>query len=244
MSVPVGHLADAPRRRLVVTGESARIQDETTEGSYLLCSYFNTARTSIYGNITYGPGYNHFKSLFNKYLSPFSYLIEEETDINPTINNDSLNGVITSDEIFKALSLVHSKRSPGLDGILIDVLKHTSSDIGPYLYQLFNEIFHSGEMPLSWGQSIIVLVHKNGSKSDPDNYRGISLIDAICKVFTSISNNRLYKWCEENNIIDESKPGFRKHYSTIDNVFTLTAAVQLLYKNIYQNQGEDFIVFL
>ena len=32
-SLPVAHLSDAPRRRLVVTGESARIQDETTENS-------------------------------------------------------------------------------------------------------------------------------------------------------------------------------------------------------------------
>ena len=32
-SLPVAHLSDAPRRRLVVTGDSARIQDETTENS-------------------------------------------------------------------------------------------------------------------------------------------------------------------------------------------------------------------
>ena len=31
--VPVGHLNDATRRRLIVTGDSARIQEETTESS-------------------------------------------------------------------------------------------------------------------------------------------------------------------------------------------------------------------
>ena len=35
-SLPVAHLSDAPRRRLVVTGDSARIQDETTESSTLV----------------------------------------------------------------------------------------------------------------------------------------------------------------------------------------------------------------
>lgn len=46
------------------------------------------------------------------------------------------------------------------------------------------------------------------------------------KVFSSILNKRLYSWVEDNEKLDESQAGFRAGYSTIDNIFSLSAVVQ------------------
>jgi hypothetical protein len=53
-------------------------------------------------------------------------------------------------------------------------------------------------------------------------------------MYSSVLNNRLYIWAEDNNKIDEVQAGFRNGYSTIDNLFTLQALVQ---KYLSKSQG-------
>ena len=97
----------------------------------------------------------------------------------------------------------------------------------PFLNPLLNEIFDSGIFPKNWSESIIITpLHKKGSINDPNNYRGISLIDSICKIFCHILSNRLTIWCDTFGVIDESQAGFRKQYTTSDNIFTLMALCQ------------------
>ena len=60
-----------------------------------------------------------------------------------------------------------------------------------------------------------------------NNYRGITLLSCLGKLFTSILNNRLYAFCEENKILGESQAGFRKGYSTLDHIFVLKNAIDL-----------------
>jgi hypothetical protein len=79
---------------------------------------------------------------------------------------------------------------------------------------------------VNWCQSIIVPIFKKGDDQNPDNYRGISLLSVVSKVFTSILNKRLYRWAEEENKISKEQAGFRKSYSTIDHIFTLTSIIR------------------
>ena len=67
---------------------------------------------------------------------------------------------------------------------------------------------------------------KKGDPNIPDNYRGISLLNICCKLYSYIINKRLTQWIEENSIISESQAGFRKRYSTSDQLFTLVALIQ------------------
>jgi hypothetical protein len=62
--------------------------------------------------------------------------------------------------------------------------------------------------------------HKtNLKKIDPDNFRAITLISCLGKLFTSIFNTRLNICSNELGIISENQTGFRKGYSTQDNIF-------------------------
>ena len=57
------------------------------------------------------------------------------------------------------------------------------------------------------------------------NYRGITLLSVVSKVYTSILNERLSKWCEENNIIVEEQGGFRKGRGCVDQIFVLAGII-------------------
>ena len=77
------------------------------------------------------------------------------------------------------------------------------------------------------GQKVfLVPIHTNGPRDDPNNDRGIPLINSLCKIFTYVLNSRLQKWCDLNHIIHEEQAGLRKEYGTIDNIFNLMAIIQ------------------
>ena len=79
-----------------------------------------------------------------------------------------------------------------------------------------------------WSKSIIKPIPKN-SQNDPRiplNYRGISLISTICKLYTNILNKRLISYLDSNNIIEDEQNGFRKDQSCEDHIYTLTAIIR------------------
>lgn len=98
--------------------------------------------------------------------------------------------------------------------------------ISPILKNLFNNILDTGIVPSSWGKTILCPIHKSGSIQDPSNFRGIALINTMYKIFSIILNKRLYRWVEQNGKLDEAQAGFRAGYSTVDNIFSLSAVVQ------------------
>lgn len=88
---------------------------------------------------------------------------------------------------------------------------------------MFNETLSQGITPKTWSSTQLRLLYKKGDKYDLLNYRGISLINCICKFFTQIIYFRLESFYEHNNILHESQMGFRKERGTADNIFCLMA---------------------
>jgi len=95
----------------------------------------------------------------------------------------------------------------------------------------FNSIFKSEYFHDQWSEGIIVTVHTKGDVSNVENYRGITLVSCMSKLFTSILNKRITVLCEylkfaKFNIISDAQFGFRKGRSTVDAVFVLMSVIQ------------------
>ena len=94
------------------------------------------------------------------------------------------------------------------------------------LLRLFNSVLnYSGKTP-DWYMSILVPIYKKGSKMDPSNYRGISLICCVNKLFAAILNKRLIAFTKDNNILAEEQLGFVKGNRTSDAHFIINNLIQ------------------
>ena len=82
------------------------------------------------------------------------------------------------------------------------------------MHILFNKIFDTGIFPDARGDGYIVPLHKKRSIENVENYRGITLISVIGKLFTNILNARLNDWAENYKVYVEAQAGFRKGMGT------------------------------
>ena len=94
--------------------------------------------------------------------------------------------------------------------------------------QLFSVIWQEEIVPRQWREGLIVNIFKKGDREDPANYRGITLLSVVGKVFCKILNTRLVQCLDKEGALHEGQAGFRINSSCmdIDNVYTLNEIVQ------------------
>ena len=77
---------------------------------------------------------------------------------------------------------------------------------------LFSKVWEEERVPGKWNESKVIPLHKGGSKSKQllKNYRPISLVNTVGKIFSYILNYSFKRVCEIYNILGEEQNGFRK----------------------------------
>ena len=138
---------------------------------------------------------------------------------------DELNREISKTELTSAIKQLRNDASAGPDLLLNDFFKNGTGTLINYLHALFNKLFQMGYFPETWSEGYIVPIFKKGDVNEVSDYRGITLLSTLGKLLTRILNNRFNKWAEEYGIYIEAQAGFRKHMSTIDNIFVLNGII-------------------
>ena len=149
----------------------------------------------------------------------------KENDIDPNISNDQLDADFTEEELRRAIFTQKDNKSPGIDCVSSEILKASFDFISQFLLSLYNIMFPSGEYPGSWGEGIITPIFKKGDVNDAANYRGITLINVLAKVYSQLLLNRLSYWTEMYDKIINSQFGFQKRKSIIGCIYILQSVV-------------------
>ena len=145
--------------------------------------------------------------------------VRNETQL---ISDDLLNTPIREEEIIEAVQKLKKGKAPGFDSILNEHISSSLNIFLPIYLKFFNIIYDSGTVPEEWLIGLIKPIYKNkGDPMKPENYRPITLLSCLGKVFTCILNKRLETFADEVNLLKENQSGFRKNYSTLDHIFTL-----------------------
>ena len=110
-----------------------------------------------------------------------------------------------------AIKAMKDNKAPGTDDITSDIIKIGGEEITEELAKLYNQIMDEKKIPTSWKEAKIILLYKKGDKTDIKNYRPISLLSHVYKIFTRILQTRIKEILDENQPREQA--GFRSAYA-------------------------------
>jgi hypothetical protein len=154
--------------------------------------------------------------------------------------NASTSRNFTNKEVYDIVMNCKNGKSPGIDEIPYEVLKN--NECIEVLTNLFQLCFDAGKIPSVWRKSIISPIEKSKDNDPriPLNYRGISLVCCISKIYSSVINKRVVEFLDELDVVADEQNGFRKDRSCRDHIFVIDSII----RNKTDNGGSVFAAFI
>ena len=114
----------------------------------------------------------------------------------------------------KIINELPNKTSTGFDDLSMRLIKVIKSEIIPSLTCIFNQSLHTGIFPDKFKLAKVIPLYKKGSLNDISNYRPISLLPSISKIFEKPIFIQLSTYLNEHKLLHDSQYGFMKGHST------------------------------
>ena len=130
----------------------------------------------------------------------------------------ALNAPFGLAEITIARGQLKNGKAPSQDTLPNELLKYGGAGMDQLLLTLFNAMLRLETVPAQWRKGLIVNLFKGGDTADTDNYRPITLLCTVGKLFCRIINNRFVK----HITLHEGQAGFVKGESCADNLYCVS----------------------
>jgi len=134
----------------------------------------------------------------------------------------------------RALRKLANNKAAGSDGVPNEVYKQLHPNLKIVLLRILNNALQS-EIPSSWREVIVVPIYKKGDVIDPANYRPISLINTITKLFTAVLANRLQNYWSMHELISPYEAAYVRGKGCQDHIFCLNAIKS---KQLFSSKGK------
>ena len=185
---------------------------------------------------------NHVKmaNLFNDYLSEMGQKLANKID-KPSAGNTCFTNLLTANrcnsfffkpvttaDILTLIQQLNINKCAGPQEIPIKVVKMSAPVVATVLELLFNKCLISGVFPSSLKIGKIIPIHKKGSKNECSNYRLITLLSRLSKIFEKCIYDQMYAYLENFNLLTPNQFEFRQNCST-------SIAVRRLYDNFLES---------
>ena len=180
--------------------ECISVDDSETTDRLLICEEFNHFFTQIgpcvQQNIQATSSLN-----FNDYL---------KSDPGTEFHFSPVNKNVIADVIGK----IKPKQSCGLDSLSVNLLKAIKDEISDALVILVNQTLATGIFPASLKIAKVIPIYKKGDINDLSNYRPISVLPVISKIYEKIIANQINEYFLNNKLFIDNQYGFRNRHST------------------------------
>ena len=121
---------------------------------------------------------------------------------------------ITPNQTRNLIEAIPSGKATGMDGVSARILKIAAPAIAPSLAKLINICIARGTFPTAWKEAKVTPIHKQNSKSDKYNYRLISVLPVLSKIFERHLHNSLSAFLKDNHLLYLLHSAFRRYHST------------------------------
>ena len=177
---------------------------------------------------------------YNEYFATVGSEIQKELNIMDieveTKNTGFTFTSETEENVQKLLERIRTNVAVGIDGINAKVLKDGADIIVPILTSIINLSYELNQFPDQLKSASVKPIHKKNCHNDPANYRPISILPILSKVFERSAVNQLVKYLE-NGILSANQHAYRRFHSTVTSLAELT-------NKIYSGLDEGMIVGL
>ena len=167
---------------------------------------------------------------FNKYLSSLG---EQLTPLLPTTdksfrdflpppsNNSIFIEPLYPVKVYNLIKCIKPKPSRDIDDFSMQLLSLVAEGICAPLSSIYNLSLTTGVYPDRFKISKTIIIHKSGSLSTMDCYRGVSLIPALSKPLERYIYDSIYDFLDNQSYFSDRQFGFRRKFSTFHNVLDL-----------------------
>ena len=139
----------------------------------------------------------------------------------------------------KLLANLNPNKAARPDFIKPIILKELRLEISPVICLLFEKLLKTGQLPSEWAKAQVCPLYKKGDKTDPANYRPISLTCILCKVMEHVIASNISRHITQHNILYELQHGFREKRSCKTQLIEL---VEDLTKRLTLGKQTDLIL--
>eukprot|EP00924_Labyrinthula_sp_SR-Ha-C_P007557 augustus_masked-scaffold_137-processed-gene-0.14-mRNA-1 protein AED:1.00 eAED:1.00 QI:0/-1/0/0/-1/1/1/0/1066 len=160
---------------------------------------------------------------------------------------DNADEAPSDNELLFAIAALKTQKAAGIDGVPAEIFKamalgnRNNSPAWRELCVALRAIFVLGQIPESQMTSLLVFIHKKGSKTDASNYRGISLMPVFIKILCKVVERRISEHLESRGFFHKGQAGFRKLEECPVQVFTLVEACQ---RRLYKSHENTYLGFV
>ena len=211
-------------------------------------SYLKLLRTESTGtptlfwkNCVYPTDLAKAEALGEQYESVFT---NEDPEYMPAMNDSPFTSDpdihFSAHGIKKQLENIQPDKASGPDMIPDKVLKKTASELAPVFASIFQQSYDTGTLPTTWKDANVTPIYKSGPRSDPKNYRPVSLTSLCSKVMEHIVCSDISRHLSSNNIVTPHQHGFRQ------GLLCETQLVSVVHEwsKILNTHGQVDIIFL
>ena len=158
--------------------------------------------------------------ILNKFFT--SVFLKEDVSNLPNIEEGCFSSgkniqdvIITPEAVEKKLKKLNPQKAQGPDQIPPRVLKELNKELAKPLSILFTKSIQTGKVPKEWKNAEVTAIFKKGNKTDPGNYRPVSLTCICCKLLEEFIRDQIVNHMTENELYSECQHGFRKKRSCV-----------------------------
>ena len=165
---------------------------------------------------------------FNNFFATIGLNIQNQLQINEELQSETTQNFPlfefneeTIESVEKIIESIKTNVATGSDTIPSKIVKQSKKILSPYLTKIINLSFETKTFPDILKNAIIKPIYKKEDKNDISNYRPISILPVISKIFERATLNQLIRFFEENCLLSALQHAYRKNHGTVTCLFEL-----------------------